>query len=187
MIFKDDVALITPFLKTGIRMTTPDLLSHFSGIRIHHPLKWVRCWCGVLSIHRLKSMVMRALAISIHQIHKVDLGVYSALITPFFKTGIRMTTTLDLLCHFSGLEIYHPLRWVKCWRGVLSVHRLKSMVMRALAVSVHQTHRIDLGVYSALITPFFKTGIRMTTPHPLSHFSGIRNTLSRSIICQDIH
>ena len=69
---------------------------------------------GVLVFHRLKSMVMRALAVSVHQIHRVDLEIYSALITPFFKTGIRMTTTADLLSHFSGVEIYHPLEWVKC-------------------------------------------------------------------------
>ena len=92
-------------------------------------------------------MVMRALAVSVHQTHRIDLGVYSALITPFLKTGIRMTTP-DLLSHFSGIRIYHPL---------------KSMVMRALAVSVHQIHKVDLRVYSAPITPFFKTGIRMTS------------------------
>ena len=117
----------------------------------------------IISEQPLKSVVMRALAVSVHQIHKVDLEIYSALITPFFKTGIRMTTAPDPLSHFSGVEIYHPLKWVRYWCGVLSIHRLKSMVMRALAVSVHQIHKVDLRVYSAPITPLFKVGIWMYT------------------------
>jgi len=64
----------------------------------------------IISEQPLKSVVMRALAVSVHQIHKVDLEIYSALITPFFKTGIRMTTTADPICHSCGVKIPNPMK-----------------------------------------------------------------------------
>ena len=52
--------------------------------------------------------------------------------------------------------------------GVLVFHRLKSMVMRALAVSAYQIDKDEV----AHITPFFKTGITNTNQTSPDHFSG---------------